>query len=153
MPVIERKLNDMNALVNEMLETARLEEGMTRLDRQRQPMRAILAAATSAIQPQLTAAHRLNANLPSEDVLVDVDAGRIETVLRNLLDNAIKFSPDGGEVDCHTQVRDGGVRIRRRPWTWNPRRADAPTLHAIQPAGDAAEQSYLGNGLGTLSVA
>ena len=111
MPVIERKLNDMNALVNEMLETARLEEGMTRLDRQPQPLRGILAAATSAIQPQLTAAHRLSANLPSEDVMVDVDAGRIETVVRNLLDNAIKFSPDGGEIDCHTQVRDGDVRI------------------------------------------
>ena len=33
MPVIERKLDDMNALVNEMLETARLEEGITRLER------------------------------------------------------------------------------------------------------------------------
>ena len=39
MPIIERKLNDMNALVNEMLETARLEEGITRLERQPQSLR------------------------------------------------------------------------------------------------------------------
>src|ERR1019366_5827634 len=102
MPVIERKLNDMNELVNEMLEAARLEEGITRLERQPQSLRAIVAAATSAIQPQVTGGHRLDIRLPSSAVLVDVDAGRIETILRNLLDNAIKFSPDGGEISCHT---------------------------------------------------
>ena len=111
MPVIERKLDDMNALVNEMLETARLEEGITRLDRQPQRLRAIVTAATSAIQPQLTAGHRLDVHLPGEMEIVNVDAGRIETVLRNLLDNAIKFSPDGGEISCDATVRDGFARV------------------------------------------
>jgi signal transduction histidine kinase len=107
MPIIERKLNDMNALVNEMLETARLEEGITRLDRQPQSLRTIVNAATSAIQPQLTSAHRLDVHLPPDDAIVNVDAGRIETILRNLLDNAIKFSPDGGEISCDVAVTDG----------------------------------------------
>jgi signal transduction histidine kinase len=111
MPVIERKLNDMNALVNEMLETARLEEGITRLERQPQSLRRLVAAATSAIQTQLTPGHRLDVRLPADTVLVDVDAGRIETILRNLLDNAIKFSPDGGEISCHTTVSHGIARI------------------------------------------
>jgi signal transduction histidine kinase len=111
MPVIERKLNDMNALVNEMLETARLEEGMTRFERQPQSLRAIVAAATSAIQPQLTARHRLDVRLPGSAVLVDVDAGRIETIIRNLLDNAIKFSPDGGQVSCYASARLDVARV------------------------------------------
>jgi signal transduction histidine kinase len=111
MPVIERKLNEMNALVNEMLETARLEEGITRLDRQPQSLRALVTAATSAIQPQLTAAHRLDVHLPSDSAIVNVDAGRIETVLRNLLDNAIKFSPDGGEISCKVTLHDGVAHI------------------------------------------
>jgi signal transduction histidine kinase len=111
MPVIERKLNDMNALVNEMLETARLEEGITRVERQPQSLRAIAAAATSAIQPQLTPRHRLDVRLPGSAVLVDVDAARIETIIRNLLDNAIKFSPDGGEISCHASARHDVTRI------------------------------------------
>ncbi len=111
MPVIERKLNDMNALVNEMLETARLEEGITRLERRPQSLRAIVTAATSAIQPQLTAAHRLDVRVPSDDAIVNVDAGRIETILRNLLDNAIKFSPDGGEISCDVTLSQGLARI------------------------------------------
>jgi signal transduction histidine kinase len=107
MPVIERKLNDMNALVNEMLETARLEEGVTRLEREPQSLRDILVAATSAIQSQLSAHHHLDVRLPDSGVLVDVDAGRIDTILRNLLDNAVKFSPHGGEISCHATVSQG----------------------------------------------
>lgn len=111
MPVIEGKLNDMNALVNEMLETARLDEGVTRLERQPQSLRALLATATAAIQSQLTARHRLDVRLPNSSVVVDVDAGRIETIMRNLLDNAIKFSPDGGEISCQTTVHRDVARI------------------------------------------
>jgi signal transduction histidine kinase len=111
MPVIERRLDDMNALVNEMLETARLDEGVTRLERQPQSLRAIVAAATSAIQPQLTDGHRLDVRLPGSAVLVNVDSGRIETIMRNLLDNAVKFSPHGGEINCHTTASDGVARV------------------------------------------
>ncbi len=111
MPVIERKLNDMNALVNEMLEAARLEEGITRLERQPQSLRSLITAATSAIQSQLTVRHRLDLRLPRSTVLVNVDAGRIETILRNLLDNAIKFSPDGGEISCRVTVSRGIAHI------------------------------------------
>jgi signal transduction histidine kinase len=111
MPVIERKLNDMNGLVNEMLETARLEDGLTRLERRPQELRPVVAAAISAVQSQLTAGHRLDVRLPGSAVLVDVDAARIETILTNLLDNAIKFSPDGGEISCHATESDGLARI------------------------------------------
>jgi signal transduction histidine kinase len=111
MPVIESRLDDMNALVNEMLETARLDEGVTRLERQPQSLRAIVAAATSAIQPQLTDGHRLDVRLPGAAVLVNVDSGRIETIMRNLLDNAVKFSPHGGEIHCHTTASNGVARI------------------------------------------
>jgi signal transduction histidine kinase len=110
-PVIGRKLDDMNGLVNEMLETARLDEGLTRLDRQPHDLRAIVTAATTSVQPQLRAPHRLLTRSPHTPVMVDVDAGRIETILRNLLDNAIKFSPDGGDIACHVSVGAGSARV------------------------------------------
>ncbi len=111
MPVIERKLSEMNALVNEMLETARLDEGVTRLERQPQDLRAILAAATAAVAPLKGASHVLETRAPREPVVVNVDAGRVETILRNLLDNAIKFSPAGGRVRCHLTVGHGSARV------------------------------------------
>jgi signal transduction histidine kinase len=111
MPVIGRKLEDMNGLVNEMLETARLDEGVTRLDRQPHDLREIVTAATTAIQPQLRPPHRLHTRTPHAPVMVEVDAGRIETILRNLLDNAIKFSPEGGDIACRLSVGAGGARV------------------------------------------
>ena len=88
-----------------------LEEGITRLERQPHSLREIVAASTSAIQSQLTSRHRLDVRLPSSGVRIDVDAGRIETILRNLLDNAIKFSPDGGQISCHATASHGVARI------------------------------------------
>ena len=44
-------------------------------------------------------------------MVVDVDAGRVETILRNLLDNAIKFSPNGGRVRCHLGVGHASARV------------------------------------------
>lgn len=111
MPVIGRKLDDMNALVNEMLETAQLDEGVTRVDRQPHDLRTIVTAATSAIRPQLRPQHRLLTRAPHAPVMVEVDAGRIETILRNLLDNAIKFSPNGGDIACYVSVGAGGARV------------------------------------------
>src|SRR5580700_5853686 len=111
MPVIGRKLDEMNALVNEMLETARLDEGVTRLDRQPQDLRSIVSAAITAIQPQVSPSHRLLTRLPNVPVIVDVDAGRIETILRNLLDNALKFSPSGGNVRCSLSVTGSNARV------------------------------------------
>ena len=136
MPIIERRLDEMNALVNEMLETARLDEGITRLERRPQSLRAIVAAATSAIQPQLSSGHRLDVRLPAATVLVNVDAGRIETIMRNLLDNAIKFSPHGGEISCRTTAEQGVARITVIDHGLGiPPEQIAPSLHTLQPAG------------------
>ena len=53
----------------------------------------------------------LNYNLhysePRDTVLVDADPVRIGTILRNLLDNAIKYSPDGGTIECRLEVEPG----------------------------------------------
>jgi signal transduction histidine kinase len=111
LPVIGRKLDEMNALVTEMLEAARLDEGLTRLDRGPHDLRSIVTAATTAIQSQFTPAHRLVTRLPRDPVMVDVDAGRVVTILRNLLDNALKFSPNGGEIRCSVSVSGDSARV------------------------------------------
>jgi signal transduction histidine kinase len=111
MPVIGRKLDEMNALVTEMLEAARLDEGLTRLDRGPHDLRSIVAAAINAIQAQVSPAHRLVTRVPRDPVMVDVDAGRVVTILRNLLDNALKFSPGGGEIRCSISVSGDAARV------------------------------------------
>jgi signal transduction histidine kinase len=111
LPVIGRKLDDMNALVTEMLEAARLDEGLTHLDREAHDLRSIVVAAVTAIQAQVLPSQSLVTRAPREPIMVDVDAGRVVTILRNLLDNALKFSPNGGEVRCSVSVSGDTARV------------------------------------------
>jgi len=111
MPVIRRKLDDMNSLVTEMLEAARLDEGLTRLDREAHDLRSIVVDAVTAIQAQVSPSHRVVTRMPRGPIMVDVDAGRVVTILRNLLDNALKFSPKGGEVRCSISVSGDTARV------------------------------------------
>jgi signal transduction histidine kinase len=84
---------------NDLLDTARLDTGKLRLDRQmteigRVMFRATAAVAAAAREKGVVVTRKVASPLP----LVCVDAGRIMQVLANLLSNAIKFTPAGGRV-------------------------------------------------------
>ncbi|MBM4431801.1 MAG: cell wall metabolism sensor histidine kinase WalK, partial [Chloroflexi bacterium] len=55
--------------------------------------------------------HRLLIDFPRDFPIVDADPNRIEQVLRNLLDNAVKYSPDGGLVVIRGEVGEDEVVI------------------------------------------
>jgi signal transduction histidine kinase len=52
--------------------------------------------------------------MPAVPLWVDVDSQRIRQVLRNLLGNALKFTPSGGRISVSLQVREAGFRIEVR---------------------------------------
>src|SRR5205085_9149947 len=110
----------MEELVQQMLETARLEEDRLTLQHERFDLRDALTRTVARCRLSATVKHTLTASLPDRPVVVDADPGRVETVLGNLVDNAIKYSPDGGAVTCtltadealaQVAVRDQGIGI------------------------------------------
>lgn len=121
MPVLLAKTQQVNLLVNEMLETARLEVGPTHLQLRRLDLRDVLRETVGRMQPLLPAESPIELTLPEQPVEAEVDPGRIETSIANLLDNAVKYSPDGPSVSCRLtvdgdtaqiEVRDQGIGIR-----------------------------------------
>jgi two-component system sensor histidine kinase KdpD len=88
----------MNALVNNLLDMARIQSGEVTLRREWQPVEEVVGSALKAAQAALSR-HRVEVALPRELPLVAFDAVLIERVLYNLLENAGKYTPDGSSID------------------------------------------------------
>lgn len=98
LPVLTAKAQEMNLIVEQLLETARLEDSQLLLDRGRHDLREVAASAAELVRPLVPASHRLELELAPSEVPVEADAVRVTTILTNLIDNAVKYSPKGGSV-------------------------------------------------------
>ncbi len=116
---IDEETTKLERIVEHLLDLGRMESGRLRLDKQPTDL-GQLASAVAAAMETLSARHQLAVILPPEPLVATVDAKRIEQVLRNLLDNAIKYSPDGGTITVQGnqdesqitfQVSDEGIGI------------------------------------------
>jgi signal transduction histidine kinase len=149
LPVLITKVGEMNRLVDQMLETARLEDGRLRLEREPADLVSLLREALTVTLPL---------GAPGHDVVVDgdgpvpvyVDSGRIVTVLANLVGNAVKYSPGGGEVRCAVAVDgDGEALVRITDEGIGIAAADLPRLFTRFGRVVTRENSHIaGTGLG-----
>ena len=88
----------MDAQISELLDAARLRAGQP-LELDRQPTDLVILARRIAAQVQQTATHHtIQFETPVVELLGEWDGTRLERVLGNLLGNAVKYSPDGGEI-------------------------------------------------------
>ncbi len=118
--VLTAQGRELNRLIGEMLEVARMEEGALALDLENLDFREIVADVVKTVRMTATAGHTLSLVMPDQAVPVKADRKRVSMVLHKLLDNAIKYSPEGGEVACdllsvpgwaELTVRDHGLGI------------------------------------------
>jgi PAS domain S-box-containing protein len=100
----------MNRLIQDLLDVASIEAGRLSLERARQSAPALVSQAVRMFEVE--ASHRgvkLESSAPADLPLVFVDASRIVQVLGNLLNNALKFTPDGGRVAVRAEGKGGTV--------------------------------------------
>lgn len=107
LPVLIAKLDEMNMLVDSMLDAARLEEERLVLRCEDIDLRTIVDAAVQSALPSLTPRHNLDWRRPRAPVTVNGDAARLAIVVTNLVLNAIKYSPGGGDIQIFLS-EDGG---------------------------------------------
>jgi signal transduction histidine kinase len=103
------------ALVNDVLNFARLERGGIPITLAPLPVRQVLAGVDAVMAGQL--AERgltYEASLCEETLTVQADHERLEQVLVNLLGNALKFTPRGGRVTLACSVQDGAAALQVR---------------------------------------
>ena len=110
-PVLAGKVTEMHRLVDQMLETARLEEGKLRLESHRVDLSMLVEEAVRSVLPLGAPRHEVIIDAPAR-VTVNADAPRLLTILVNLVGNAVKYSPSGGEVRCTVTTAAGMAMVR-----------------------------------------
>ena len=119
--VLDRQLSHMTHLIDDLMEAARFSQGRMELRRAPTNLIAVLHAALDDVRDTIAAAsHRLVLEIPAEVMVVDGDATRLAQIFVNLLNNAAKYTPDGGTITVRAQrsgdtavivVRDTGIGI------------------------------------------
>jgi signal transduction histidine kinase len=149
MPVISAKVLEMNALIEQMIEAARLEDGALMLRQQDHDLRDIVSAAVDAVRLVLDAERDIRLKCPERPVHVRVDGERIKTIVSNLLSNAIKYSPAGGTVECEIVNRGGIARVSVKDGGLGIAKEDLPVLFTRFGRVSTPETDSLpGTGLG-----
>ena len=98
-------------LIEDLLDLDRIEVGGVRLDLQEVPLNRIVASTVETQLSQLPKGFSLECTLDPACGSVVCDPTRIRQVLQNLLDNAVKYSPEGGTLRIRTWLETGEVRV------------------------------------------
>jgi signal transduction histidine kinase len=119
LPIIEDRLNQVNTIVEQMLDAARLEDGLERLQTEDFELGAVVADCVLAIRSRADG-HQVDLRAAAGTLPVHLDRGRVGAIVDQLLDNAVKYSPAGGAIECTLMrrkaralltVRDSGIGI------------------------------------------
>ena len=110
--VIERQAEHLSRLVDDLLEVSRITSGKIRLKRGTVEVGALVARAVETCRPVIEARrHELSLTVPDRPVRVVGDAIRLAQVLSNLLNNAAKYTPEGGRISLHVRREGAAVAL------------------------------------------
>jgi PAS domain S-box-containing protein len=119
--VMERQVGQLTRLVDDLLEVSRVTSGSIRLQREQVDVASVVSQAIESSRPLIESRrHALEISLPATRLTVDGDPARLSQVIVNLLNNAAKYTPEGGRIEVEVgsdgdhaivKVCDNGVGI------------------------------------------
>jgi two-component system sensor histidine kinase KdpD len=107
---IEHEAERMTQLITSVLDMARLEAGAVQLVPEWLPIEEVVGSARHALGGRL-ARHSLTVKLPEGVPMIYADSRLLERVMVNLLDNAVKYTPEGSQLQLSARTRDDGVEL------------------------------------------
>ena len=108
--IIEEETDRLGELIDNLLDMSKIEAGVLRVDKEPAQLRNVVREAIDRAQRR-SEPHWFVMDLPAELPRVWADARRIRQVLNNLLENAIKYTPGGGQITVTGEVEDGHVTV------------------------------------------
>jgi len=110
--VVQRQARVMKVLLDDLLDVSRLKLGRLELKRATVRLTEVMSYALDTTATLMTeAGHQLTVDLPPFEVELEGDALRLGQVIGNLLTNAIKYTPHGGQVRVRAALEDDRLQI------------------------------------------
>jgi PAS domain S-box-containing protein len=110
--IISRQASHMTNLINDLLDVSRVTRGLAELDNTSLDMRHVVADAVEQANPLIhSKRHHLALHMPPHTVLVAGDKKRLVQVVANLLNNAAKYTPEGGNIALKIEVQASDVML------------------------------------------
>jgi PAS domain S-box-containing protein len=113
--VIDRQVVHMTRLVDDLLDVSRITRGKIRLDAEPTDLGLVISRSIETSRPVIEAQrHRLIVDLSPDALPVHADMTRLSQAISNLLNNAAKFTPEGGRIWLKAERQDGSAVVSVR---------------------------------------
>jgi len=152
--VIERQVDQLVRLIDDLMDVSRITRGTIALQRESLDLTAVIARAVETTRPLIDARQQeLAVELPRRGLKVEGDAARLAQVLGNVLNNAAKYTPEGGRIrlrlhseegDAVITVSDNGIGI--------PQEMLAKVFDLFTQVNRALDRAHGGLGIGLALV-
>jgi PAS domain S-box-containing protein len=148
--VIDRQVDQLSRLVDDLLDIGRISRGRLALRKERVALERVVDMALETSRPHMNAAgHRLSVIMPSEAAMLDADPARLAQVFGNLLNNAARYTPPEGTISLSADVEGGEavVSVEDNGIGFGPEAA-ARLFEPFSPLTSATGRAHGGLGLG-----
>jgi PAS domain S-box-containing protein len=111
--IMDQALNQMVRLVDDLLDVSRITTGKLKLRKERVELATVVQSAVDTSRPLIEEqGHKLRITLPAAPILLDADPTRLAQVFSNLLNNAAKYSEQGGHITLSAEPAPGEIVVR-----------------------------------------
>jgi PAS domain S-box-containing protein len=153
--VMQRQLRHLVRLVDDLLDVSRIRSGKIVLAKQPLELALAVNSAVELSKPGIDARrHRLVVSLPPEPVWLHADPTRLPQLLANLLNNAAKYTDEGGQIDVIAERSGSSVIVRIRDTGIGMNAQDLTGVFELFAQAGGSSQHSVQGGLGVgLSLA